>query len=103
MRTHTATLLLLLACSTCPAHADDQDDGITADDSVQSYSDISSSSRNFSYLAQRARSKAASGSGDVVLSDSGALNSVILDAGAEINGDIIIIDDSSGDKTVISN
>lgn len=103
MRTHIATLLLLACCAASPACADDQDDGITADDSVQSYSDIGSSSRNFSYLAQRARSKASSGSGDVVLSESGALNSVILDAGAEINGDIIIIDDSSGDKTVISN
>jgi len=39
----------------------------------------------------------------VVLSDSGALNSVILESGAEINGDIIIIDDSSGDKTILSN
>ena len=76
---------------------------IQADDEVSSYEDLSSSGKNFSYLAQRARSKAASGSGDVVLSDSGALNSVILESGAEINGDIIIIDDSSGDKTILSN
>ncbi|ADW16605.1 hypothetical protein Despr_0424 [Desulfobulbus propionicus DSM 2032] len=107
MQTITATLVLSLLLTGIfradPVRADDLDDGITIDDSAYSYGNISSSSQNFSYLAQRARSKAASGSGDVVLSDSGALNSVILDAGAQINGDIIIIDDSSGDKTVISN
>ena len=85
-----------------PVRADDLDDGIKIDDDVASYEDLGSSNKNFSYLAQRARSKAASGSGDVVLSDGGALNSVIMDAGAVINGDIIIIDDSKGDKTVIS-
>jgi hypothetical protein len=107
MRTITATLMkvFLLAgtfCCAVPSLADDLNDGIEADDSVQQYSELGSSSRNFSYLAQRARSKARSGSGDVVLSGSGALNSVILDSGAQINGDIIIIDDSKGDKTVIA-
>ena len=82
--------------------AQDQDDGIAIDDNTQGYDDISSSNKNFSYLTQRARSKAASGSGDVVLSDAGALNSVILQSGAQINGDVVIIDDSSGDKTVLS-
>jgi hypothetical protein len=106
MRAITATLMFVLllagSCWVSPSQADDLNDGIEADDSVQSYSDISNSSKNFSYLSQRARSKAASGSGDVILSDGGALNSVILDSGAQINGDIIIIDDSKGDKTVIS-
>lgn len=82
--------------------AQDQDDGIAIDDNTQGYEDISSSNKNFSYLTQRARSKAASGSGDVVLSDAGALNSVILESGAQINGDVVIIDESSGDKTVLS-
>lgn len=106
MRTFAAALtltLLLTGMLVGAARAADQDDGIQADDEVSSYEDLSSSGKNFSYLAQRARSKAASGSGDVVLSDSGALNSVILESGAEINGDIIIIDDSSGDKTILSN
>jgi hypothetical protein len=30
------------------------------------------------------------------------LNSVIVEAGAELNGDIIIIDDSKGDKTIVT-
>jgi len=105
MRTITAMLLTLLAGGwlvAAPCWADDLNDGIEADDSVQQYSELGSSSRNFSYLAQRARSKARSGAKDVVLSDGGALNSVILDSGAQINGDIIIIDDSKGDKTVIA-
>lgn len=101
----TIILLLLLLIglaggSLC--RAQDQDDGIAIDDNTQGYDDISSSNKNFSYLTQRARSKAASGTGDVVLSDAGALNSVILQSGAQINGDVVIIDDSSGDKTVLS-
>ncbi|WP_028317490.1 hypothetical protein [Desulfobulbus elongatus] len=108
MRTITVALVLaaLLAggwggtATSC--RADDFDDGIEADESSLQYGDLGSSNKNFSYLAQRARSKARSGSGDVVLSDGGSLNSVILDAGAQINGDIIIIDDSKGDKTVIA-
>ncbi len=90
----------LAGANVCPAQ--DQDDGIAIDDNTQGYGDISSSNKNFSYLTQRARSKAASGSGDVVLSDAGALNSVILESGAQINGDVVIIDESSGDKTVLS-
>lgn len=90
----------LCAVSTC--RADDLNDGIEADDSVQAYSDINTPSRNFSYLTQRARSKAASGSGDVLQSKNGALNSVIMEAGAKINGDIIIIDQSKGNKTILS-
>lgn len=106
MRAITVTLLFVVfltaLCLVSPGRADDLSDGIEADDAIGTYSEISGANRNFSYLAQRARSKAASGSGGVVLADGGALNSVILDSGARINGDIIIIDDSKGDKTVIS-
>jgi hypothetical protein len=78
-------LALLLAGGSWPAGfclADDLNDGIEADESIQQY-ELGSSSKNFSYLAQRARSKARSGSGDVVLSDAGSINSVIMDAGAQ--------------------
>lgn len=106
MRAITATLMFLLFLGqfslASPCRADDLNDGIEADDAIGTYSEINGSNKNFSYLAQRARGKAASGSGGVILADGGALNSVILDSGAEINGDIIIIDDSKGDKTVIS-
>jgi hypothetical protein len=106
MRAITATLLFLLFLMVLslvpPSRADDLNDGIEADDAIGAYGEINGANKNFSYLAQRARSKAASGSGGVVLAEGGALNSVILDSGARINGDIIIIDDSKGDKTVIS-
>ena len=48
------------------------------------------------------RSRAASGVDDAVVARDGALNSVIVEAGAELNGDIIIIDDSKGDKTIVT-
>ena len=104
MTTLLLTLLLTgaLGATTAVCRADDLNDGIEADETSVQYGEMGGSSKNFSYLTQRARSKARSGTGDVVLSDSGALNSVILDAGAQINGDIIIIDDSKGDKTVIA-
>lgn len=108
MRTLTLTLMLALlltggyGVTAAPCLADDLNDGIEADESSTQYGELGSSSRNYSYLKQRAKSLARSGSGDVVLSDSGSLNSVIMDAGAQINGDIIIIDESKGDKTVIA-
>jgi len=82
--------------------ANDFNDGIEIDDSVEKYSDINTPNKNFSYLAQRARSKAASGSGAVISSQDGALNSVIMEAGAKMNGDIIIIDQSKGNRTIIN-
>lgn len=108
MRTLTLTLMLALlltggyGVAAAPCLADDLNDGIEADESSTQYGELGSSSRNYSYLKQRAKSLARSGSGDVVLSDGGSLNSVIMDAGAQINGDIIIIDESKGDKTVIA-
>jgi hypothetical protein len=106
MRTITVSLmfLLFLICvvSVVPCRANDQEDGIEIDSSVESYDQISKSNRNFSYLTQRARSKAALGDSGVVTSKDGLLNSVVLESGAKINGDIIIIDDSKGDKTIIS-
>lgn len=85
-----------------PALADDLSDGIEFEESDSQYGELGGSKKNYSYLKQRAKSLARSGHGGVVLSDSGALNSVILDAGAKITGDIIIIDESKGDKTVIA-
>ena len=83
--------------------ADDQDDGIPADDNIQQYDEIGNHAElNFSYLSQRARSKAAAGVNDAIVSQNGVLNSVILEPGAQINGDIIIIDQSKGNKTIIT-
>lgn len=109
MKTITATLLLLLVAGSLlvarPLRADDLNDGIEADESSTQYGELGNSSRNYSYLKQRAKSLARSGSSSAVISDSssgGSLNSVILDAGAQINGNVYIIDESKGDKTVLT-
>lgn len=94
--------LLAGLCAVSACLADDLNDGIEADDCVQSYSEINTPSKNFSYLTQRAKSKAASGAGNVIQSKDGSLNSVVMEAGAKINGDIIIIDQSKGNKTIIN-
>ena len=96
-------LALVLVLLAAPGRADDLDDGIPVDDNILLYSEIGNhADLNFSYLSQRARSRAASGVDDAVLARDGALNSVIVEAGAELNGDIIIIDDSKGDKTIVT-
>ena len=106
MRTPAVLQIIILllagfyAVSLC--RANDFNDGIEIDDSVEKYSDINTPNKNFSYLAQRARGKAASGAGAVIPSHDGALNSVIMQAGAKMNGDIIIIDQSKGNRTIIN-
>lgn len=95
---------ILLACLVWrPCLADDLDDGIEVDDNIKQYHEIGNHpDLNFAYLSQRARSRAATGIGDAQYAKSGTLNSVILEPGAQINGDIIIIDQSKGDKTIIT-
>jgi hypothetical protein len=39
---------------------------------------------------------------DLLTNEGSVLNSVILQAGSEVRGDIIIIDQSRGDKTIIA-
>lgn len=94
-------LLTCLAWSSCLA--DDLDDGIEVDDNIKQYHEIGNHpDLNFAYLSQRARSRAATGVGEARLAKDGTLNSVILEPGSQVNGDIIIIDQSKGDKTIIT-
>lgn len=100
-------LVACLACLAClawrPCLADDLDDGIEVDDNIKQYNEIGDHpDLNFAYLSQRARSRAATGVGEARIAKSGTLNSVILEPGAQLNGDIIIIDQSKGDKTIIT-
>ena len=96
-------LALVLVLLAAPGRADDLDDGIPVDDNILLYSEIGNhADLNFSYLSQRARSKASTGVGEAVVGKDAALNSVILEPGAQVNGDIIIIDQSKGDTTIIS-
>jgi hypothetical protein len=98
----------LLCSSPCPlCCADDLDDGIPIDDSLTEYDQIGDSIEpNYSYIALRAQSDAAArldeGEYDLLTNEGSVLNSVILEAGATVQGDIIIIDQSRGDKTLIA-
>lgn len=85
------------------SHANDLDDGIEIDDSIEQYSTIGNhADLNFSYLAQRSRARATAGVDGIVRAKDGVLNSVILEPGSQLQGDIIIIDQSRGDKTLIA-
>ncbi len=101
-------LTMLLCCSMhAPCRADDLDDGIPIDDSLAEYEQIGDSIEpNYAYIALRAQSDAAARSSDrmsELVTDQGSiLNSVILESGATVQGDIFIIDQSRGDKTIIS-
>lgn len=107
MRTQKMGLVagwIVLACLAWgPCLADDLDDGIEVDDNMKQYHEIGNHpDLNFAYLSQRARSRAATGVSDARYARDGTLNSVILEPGAQLNGDIIIIDQSKGDKTIIT-
>ena len=87
--------------------ADDLDDGIPIDDSIAEYDQIGDSiEHNYSYIALRTQSDAAArseeGESDQYINEGSVLNSVILQAGSEVQGDIIIIDQSRGDKTIVA-
>lgn len=89
--------------------ADDLDDGIPIDDHISEYDQIGDSiDKNYSYVALRVQSDAAARSesdettDEHYMDEGSVLNSVILQAGSKVQGDIIIIDQSKGDKTIIA-
>ena len=98
-------MFLAVNAPSCPA--DDLDDGIPIDDNISEYDQIGDSiDRNYSYIALRVQSDAAARlseeANEQYLDEGSILNSVILQAGAKVQGDIIIIDQSRGDKTIIA-
>ncbi len=89
------------------ALANDLDDGISkhTDDAVSGYDELGSKDRNITFIKMNAKSQAKvkSKGGTVTGTSSGTnMNSVVMGAGSNIKGDIIIIDESKGDKTIIS-
>lgn len=99
-------LVMFIAPPWLISRADDLDDGIPIDDSLMEYDQIGDRVEpNYSFIALRAQSDAVSRSSnlsDDLITDQGSiLNSVILESGASVQGDIIIIDQSKGDKTII--
>ena len=90
------------------ATASDLDDGISkaTDDNISKWDDLGKADKNINFIILKQKSKAAMAEkrGEVVGSGSGDanMNSVVMGAGSNIRGDIIIIDQSKGDKTNIA-
>lgn len=93
------------------SYASDLDDGISKplDDSISKDDELGQKDRNISYIKLKAKSDAAVRSqkgtdkGDSAGNKpgSGNMNSVVLGPGGNVRGDIIIIDQSRGDKTQV--
>jgi len=92
--------------------SNDLDDGISGytDDSIKKWDNLGKKDRNVTFIKMNAKSKAMvqKKSGES-LQDSGGsssgaanMNSVVMGAGSTVRGDIIIIDDSKGDKTLVA-
>ncbi|MDY0190934.1 MAG: hypothetical protein RBR22_09400 [Desulfuromonas sp.] len=105
------SVVLCLLLGVTSVLAGDLDDGISkfTDDNITKWDDLGKKDRNVTFIKLNARSQASvrskngNASGTSGISDGSAnMNSVILGAGGTIRGDVIIIDDSSGDKTQIA-
>ncbi len=95
-----AALIVVTADKICLG--DDFDDGIPIDEKVSDT--MKGPDRNIKFIIKNAKRKANRNSSKDEIgsnSNSGAVNSVIMGPGSDVSGDIIIIDDSKGDTTVV--
>ena len=106
-----AMVFLALVTVPCTVFSGDLDDGISkyTDDSINKWDELGQKDRNVTFIKMNAKSKAnvmkKTGEGLAGSSGSGSgsnMNSVVMGAGSTVKGDIIIIDDSTGDKTMVS-
>ncbi|MFZ5573454.1 MAG: hypothetical protein ACOZF0_23880 [Thermodesulfobacteriota bacterium] len=88
----------------------DLDDEIEVDDNITAYDDLGKTEKNINFIKLKAKMEAkmaqkqAEKNGTGGSSESlqgGAMNSVVMGAGSNVRGDIIIIDESKGDKTQV--
>jgi len=88
----------------------DLDDGIPADNTISSEEELGNPDQNITFIKMNAKSNAKrqqkldekglskdGGSGK----GGGSMNSVVMGPGSNVKGDIIIIDESKGDKTQV--
>lgn len=109
-------LCLLVLCCAQLVGASDLDDGISKpyDEPIERDDELGQKDRNVSFIKRNARSKgdvaatAAGKKGESVQSvrggsgpSTGNLNSVVLGVGGTVRGDIVIIDQSRGDKNQV--
>lgn len=101
-------LTLFTLYATCSFASDIDTDGISRykDDAISKHSELGDPEPNVSFIILNAKSKAKvlSRKGEQAANGGGSanLNSVILGAGGTVLGDIIIIDESGGNNTVIA-
>lgn len=94
-------------CGTNSILADDMDDEIDkyTDDGIDKYDELGKADKNVKFIVLDAKSRAnvRARSGKELATDAqgGNMNSVILGPGGNVRGDIIIIDQSKGDKTQV--
>lgn len=91
--------------------ASDLDDGISKhlDDTISKDDELGQKDRNINFIKLKAKSDAAvrskkgtdKGNSAGSTPGSGNMNSVVLGPGGNVRGDIIIIDESRGDKTQV--
>ncbi len=99
-------LAIVMSGGVCLAGGD-LDDGISSytEDGVNQYDNLGETDPNVKYIILKAKTKATmqneNGSGGAGQTDSANINSVVLGAGGTVHGDIIIIDQSKGDKTQV--
>jgi hypothetical protein len=90
------------------ALANDIDDGISksTDDAVSGYDELGSQAKNIKFIKMNAKSQAKvrSKGGKLESGASGGanMNSVVMGPGSNVKGDIIIIDESKGPKTIVT-
>ena len=88
----------------------DLDDGISKynEDGISSYDNMGSADKNVNYIKLNAKSrakvraKADPNSALTGQTGGGNMNSVVMGAGSNVRGDIYIIDDSKGSKSIVS-
>lgn len=98
--------ILFILAGAC--YGNDLDDGISIDDNPISHYDNVDRDINITYIKMQAKTHAKINSDEVNGKDAvvskdptGSINSVVSGAGSTFKGDIIIIDESKGDKTIV--
>nr|MBF0221985.1 hypothetical protein [Desulfobulbaceae bacterium] len=91
----------MLSLSPLASLAGDLDDGISkyTDDSVEATDKLGDPDKNIKYIITKAKSQAAAGESGA--EGGGNMNSVVVGPGTNIRGDVIILDQSKGDKTQV--
>ncbi len=97
---------LLLVTNPFYCWSDDLGDGIEIDDSISKYDDLNSIQENINFIKMNEKSKVyttmddtgSTGSGD----EDSMINSVYIESGGTVHGDIIIIDEGKEGHTLIA-